>query len=102
MRGDNVIAFSCRDILLTASGDFFHRFFVLPKYLGLPVPQKVTVEQWQFRMERREQRITISFDDRPLSGPIEPGVWGATEQKTGLRNDRYSSSGASGLRRGRN
>ena len=30
------------------------------------------------------------------------GVWGATEQKTGLRNDRYSSSGASGLRRGRN
>ena len=25
-----------------------------------------------------------------------PRVWGATEQKTGLRNDRYSSSGASG------
>jgi hypothetical protein len=37
---------------------------------------------------------------RGLAGKI--GVWGATEQKTGLRNDRYSSSGASGLRRGRN
>jgi hypothetical protein len=24
------------------------------------------------------------------------GVWGATEQKTGLRNDRYSSSDGSG------
>jgi len=49
-------------------------------------------------------------DDNREEGCVAPGlkcspvlgVWGATEQKTGLRNDRYSSSGVSGLRRGRN
>jgi hypothetical protein len=32
---------------------------------------------------------------------VENGVWGATEQKTGLRNCCYSSSCVSALRRGR-
>ena len=49
--------------------------------------------------------IRAALADRRFISPIlrlDEGVWGATEQKTGLRNDPYSSSGASGLRRGRN
>jgi hypothetical protein len=45
---------------------------------------------------------STALPTKALRQILEEGVWGATEQKTGLRIDGYSSSGASALLRGRN
>jgi hypothetical protein len=63
---------------------------------------RVTGQTDEGALPVNEKVFEHSIIDLTTGDCPKDGVWGATEQKTGLRNDRYSSSGASGLRRGRN
>src|SRR5258708_6332195 len=63
---------------------------------GRPIPPLVSKIQVTTTNAGARAQGGLTPDFLALSGTWG---WGATEQKTGLRNDRYSSSGASGLRR---
>src|ERR1700674_1998378 len=74
-----------------------NQIFVALPYSTLPSPHALHLN-WCLSSSASRSSAMPRPPDRTLTTGY--GVWGATEQKTGLRNDRYSSSGASGLREG--